>query len=265
MHAIRIFAILPAVLAFTACEKIIDVELREAPSQLTIEASITNQPGPYYVKLSRTIGFQDPNNFPPVTQAVITISDNIGNEDVLEEVSPGLYQTDSTEGIIGRSYRLIVRTEGKEYTASSTMPEQVELRDVTIEEGGFVGETENDVVVWFQDALGMKNHYRFVAWKNDLPFNRAYVFEDKGYDGEYLRYSFEPDEDNEALKIASQDKVTVEMQGVDDDVYLYFLTLSQHTGEGPPTAPANPISNISGGALGYFSAHTISRKSIIVE
>lgn len=265
MRAIRILAILPAVFAFTACEKIIDVALRQAPSQLTIEANITDQPGPYYVKLSHTIDFQDSNNFPPVRQAVITISDNIGNEDVLEEVSPGLYQTDSLEGTVGRSYRLIVRTEGKEYSATSTMPEQVELNDITIEEGEFIGETESEVVVWFQDALGMKNHYRFVAWKNDLPFNRPYVFEDKGYDGKYLRYSFEPDENNEALKIGSQDKVTVEMQGVDKDVYLYFLTLSQLTGEGPPTAPANPISNISGGALGYFSAHSISRRSIIVE
>ena len=250
---------------FTACEKIIDVDLRAAPPQLVIEANITDQSGPYYVKLSHTVASQDSNNFPPITHALVNISDNVGNEDILEEVSPGLYQTNSIEGIPGRLYRLKVIAEGKEYSASSTMPAPVVLNDITIEEGGFIGETENDVVVWFQDAEGMKNHYRFVAWKNDLPFNRPYVFEDKGYDGKYLRYAFEPDEDNETLKIASGDQLTVEMHGVDPDVYLYFLTLSQYTGEGPPTAPGNPISNISGGALGYFSAHTVSRKSVIVQ
>jgi hypothetical protein len=261
----RVFLISLVLTLHTACEKIIDVSLREAPPQLVIEANTTDQPGPYHVRLTHTINFQDPNNFPPVKNATVMLSDDGGNEDVLEEISPGLYQTDSIKGISGRSYKLTVISQGKEYVASSTMPEPVELKDITIEEGGFIGETESEVVVWFQDAAGTKNFYRFVAWKNELPFNRPYVFEDKGYDSEYLRYSIEPDEDNEALKIASQDVVTVEMHGLDPNVYLYFLTLSQHIGEGPPTAPANPITNITGSALGYFSAHTISKKSIIVQ
>jgi hypothetical protein len=262
MNKILLFSLL---LTLTACEKTIDVDLREAPSQLVIEANITDQPGPYYVKLSQTINFQDPNSFPPVTNATVILSDDVGNEDVLEEVSPGLYRSALIKGVSGRSYKLIVAVEGKEYTASSTMPEPVMLSDITTEEGGFIGETENEVVVWFQDAAGIVNYYRFVAWKNELPFNRPYVFEDKGYDSKFLRYSIEPDENNDALKIASQDQLTVEMQGVDPSVYLYFLTLSQYTEEGPPTAPANPTSNITGGALGYFSAHTTSRMSVVVE
>lgn len=266
MNSMRIFIFHLLLALFTACEKIIDIELSKAPPQLVIEASITDQPGPYFVKLTHTEDFQNPNNFQPVTNAVVTLSDNIGNGETLTEISPGVYQTDLIKGIYGRTYRLQVVSGGKEYFATSVMPEAVKLNDITIEEGGFVGEVANEVVVWFQDDPEIKNYYRFVAWKNKMPFKKPYVFEDKGYDGKYLSYIIEPDENNDSLKIKSQDKVTVEMQSVDQDVYLYFLTLSQSTGdEGPPTAPANPISNISGGALGYFSAHTISRKSIIVE
>jgi hypothetical protein len=41
-------------------------------------------------------------------------------------------------------------------------------------------------------------------------------------------------------------------------VYEYFRTLNLilTTGAAPSTTPANPKSNFSGGALGYFSAHS---------
>jgi hypothetical protein len=265
MNARQIFSILLLLLLATACEKVIDVDLREVEPQLVIEANITDQPGPYFVRLTRTVNFNVENSFPPITNAIVTLSDNTGTEEVLSETSPGSYETNSIVGTPGRTYRLSVISEGQEYVATATMPASVTLDDITIEEGGFIGETENEVVVRFQDVPGVKNYYRFVAWKNDVPFNRPYVFEDKGYDGKNLQYSFEPDEDNENLKIEPQNKITVEMQGVDPNVYLYFLTLAQYTGEGPPTAPANPTTNISGGALGYFSTHTTSRMSIIVE
>ena len=56
------------------------------------------------------------------------------------------------------------------------------------------------------------------------------------------------------------------MQNIDPVVYKYWFSLSQNaTGETQSASPANPVSNIKGGALGYFSAHTISTKSIIAQ
>jgi hypothetical protein len=56
------------------------------------------------------------------------------------------------------------------------------------------------------------------------------------------------------------------MNCVDKNVYDYFFTLSGVTGNnGFQTAtPANPVSNISNGALGYFSAHTTQRVKVEV-
>jgi hypothetical protein len=56
---------------------------------------------------------------------------------------------------------------------------------------------------------------------------------------------------------------------MDRAVYGYFETLSSviadDQGDGPQVAPANPNSNWSNGALGYFGAFSDRSKSIIIE
>jgi hypothetical protein len=59
------------------------------------------------------------------------------------------------------------------------------------------------------------------------------------------------------------------MQSVDMPIFNYFKALpgvtlnGEYSGGGVP--PANPVNNISNGALGYFSAHTSEMKTIIIQ
>ena len=57
------------------------------------------------------------------------------------------------------------------------------------------------------------------------------------------------------------------MQCVDVAVYNYFkaLPLVNISNSGGDITHVNPVSNISNGALGYFSAHTSEVKSIIIQ
>jgi hypothetical protein len=52
---------------------------------------------------------------------------------------------------------------------------------------------------------------------------------------------------------------------LDEAIYKYWYSLRSGGGDGTGStaAPANPLTNIKGGALGYFSAHTINRKKVI--
>jgi len=56
------------------------------------------------------------------------------------------------------------------------------------------------------------------------------------------------------------------MQCVDKKVFTYWYSLSQQGGNGfaNSATPSNPTSNISNGALGYFSAHTVQHASVTV-
>lgn len=62
------------------------------------------------------------------------------------------------------------------------------------------------------------------------------------------------------------DTVNVMMMCIDKSVDLYFYSLSQNGG-GPNASatPANPVTNIEGAVLGYFSAHTLQIKKVVIH
>jgi len=90
---------------------------------------------------------------------------------------------------------------------------------------------------------------------------------DEFTDGQFviLQLDASADEKDDPRNIKTGDKVTIEMQCLDDPVYEFWYTLRSGGGDGDgnTAAPANPITNIKGGALGYFSAHTVTRQSVV--
>jgi glutaminase len=50
---------------------------------------------------------------------------------------------------------------------------------------------------------------------------------------------------------------------IDRDVHTYFNSLNQLQNNQAGT-PTNPISNIKGGALGYFSAHSLRSRKVVI-
>jgi hypothetical protein len=67
------------------------------------------------------------------------------------------------------------------------------------------------------------------------------------------------------------DTAIVELLTLDKSTYDYYSTLSNVLTEGdtgPPmmmTTPANPNSNLSNGALGYFGAFAVRSDSIVIQ
>jgi hypothetical protein len=56
------------------------------------------------------------------------------------------------------------------------------------------------------------------------------------------------------------------MQTIDKPIYKYFYALAASMGNGPnASVPGNPVSYLSGGALGYFSAHTRQERTVIIR
>ncbi len=68
--------------------------------------------------------------------------------------------------------------------------------------------------------------------------------------------------------VVSGDTVTVELLSIDKATYDYFNTLRDILSSdraATSLSPANPNTNLSGGALGYFAAWAIDRKVIILQ
>jgi len=64
----------------------------------------------------------------------------------------------------------------------------------------------------------------------------------------------------------ARDTVEVELRSFDENVYLFYQTLNSILSSSAfsSSAPSNPISNFSNGALGCFDVYGSSVKSIIL-
>lgn len=250
------------VLILCSCEKTITPDLNTVASQIVIQGEILDAPGPYTITINRSVDFYADNDFPGVTGAVVTIEDDEGI-DSLKEVSPGKYNTQHLQGKRGHTYLLKVLVEQQMYTASTTMPQPVNLDTVTfLTTGG--GESRISAVANFQDPLGVANYYRFEQSINNVSFIKdIFLLDDRLSDGRYITSELRMD----SAYLRPGDRITVTMFCLDENVYNYWYQLRQSSGGGPfntTVSPANPTSNISNGALGYFSAQTAVSKQTIV-
>jgi hypothetical protein len=244
------FALLLAIA--TSCEKVIEVNVKDADQQLVIEGVLNDDGGPATVSITRSLGLSAYNNFPAVNNATVVLSDDSGNTYPLTLTSDGVYQAYSVTTVAGRKYSLAVDVDGKTYNAQSVMPAFIPFDSLGIDSISFGMNVSYQFVPYHYDPPVVKNYYRFKIFVNGVSDKNIYVDNDDFTDGRYVSRPFFSDMD-----MKPGDVITMEMYNIDPEVYLYFFSLSQ-SGNGPDASatPANPISNFSGGCLGYFSAQT---------
>lgn len=256
----RIVSLFALVYLFTltSCEKVIDLDLNSEDPKYVVEGTVTRDSTVHTVKITRTLNFDETTAYPTVDNAVVTITDNLGNSTTLALVSPGVYQTANYLGVEGRTYTINVSVDGKNFSSSSTMPYQVPIDSLTLEEFAFGPEPFYALVANRQDPAGIKNYYRFELYEGAERYRGIYLQNDQFSDGvEVLEPIFGGD-------YVSGDTAYLEMMCIDEATYKYFYTLSVNSGGTGGAVPANPDSNFGTQCLGYFSAQTFERRMKII-
>jgi hypothetical protein len=253
-------------LAFISCQKVIDIDVNTSPSQLVIEGNISNIRDVQIVKISRSVAYTNTNTYPAVSGATVKVADNAGNSWTFNETAPGTYSSAPLRGQTGRTYTLTVSVDGKSYTGASVMPPPVKVDSLTLTTITFGSTTRKLVAVNFTDPRGVENQYRYIMHINGKQSNRIYVDDDRLTDGNVIKEELYPDtnDDDDDDDLKSGDKVDVEVQNIDKNIFNYWFSLRQQRRGGPGggVTPGNPTSNLSNGALGYFSAHTFQLYNI---
>lgn len=155
------------------CVEPIEFNVPPAESLMIIEGMISDQEGPYSVKLSRAISLDsDTLDVPPVTGASIRLHDDLGNIEDFEEVEEGLYQTrGAMKGEIGRSYHITVTTANGEVFEST--PELIRLAGEVLEirkefkedrQEGLFGEINKDHFNIYIDATQGPDSDSYTRW-----------------------------------------------------------------------------------------------------
>lgn len=264
-----ILILLLQVMFTPSCEKVITVDLNDADPQIVIEGVVTDQPGAYSVMLSKTGSyFESFPSFPRVTNAFITVADNLGNIDTLKEAVSGIYVSSTLQGIAGRTYTLKVDAEGKQYNAVSSMPGKVLIDSLyAVTEEFFGGKKGYEIHILFNDPPEMGNYYRMIAQVNSLPMDSLtdgptyFLHNDKLTNGNQI-------EEHIGIQknVHPGDTLTVKLLSIDKAMFDYYKTLLDIISMMPTSiSPANPNTNLNNGALGYFAAYTIDTKRIILK
>ena len=254
LRFVAVFA--AAVLITSSCKEKIKLNLESAAPHLVIEANISDQPGPYYVFLTKSNAYYQNNNFPAISGATIVVSDDAGVTDSLKEVSAGIYATDSSyQGVPGRTYRLTVISEGQQYDAVCHMPQPVSL-----DSAGTYVNSSNHIRAFcvFTDPPNESNYYRLSSYQHNFFATSSRALSDRLTNGTTQVVNVPTD-----TAIVSGDTIIVELESIDKPVFDYFNSLRTNTTSGLSAAPANPTTNITNNGLGYFSAYSVKTKTVV--
>jgi hypothetical protein len=250
---------------FIGCERVIDVDLNEANPQIVIEGNLSYNDAELEVKISKTGSYFSKTPTEKVDNADVYLEDSAGTRVKAEPSGNGIYKIENYPPQQEKDYRLFIESEGQKYEAKSTVYPAVKIdslgyeyqQDMRFFDGGY------RLLLHFSDPPDKENYYRIKVFKNGELLNGVddlIVFDDSGLDGKGIQVRLR----RQSLDVG--DTAHVQFMAIDEKAFLYFTTFREmaNTNPGSP-APANPISNFSNGALGYFSAWSFDAQTITIE
>ena len=268
-----IYSVLTA-LIFISCEKVIDLDLKDAKPQIVVEAQVNNGVGNNYVALSKSGSFYESNNFEMVKDAVVEVIDENGNSFILNEFKDGLYQNPILNGNELESYKLNISTRGQTITSSSQMPQLVKLdsltfsitegRDITIPGpgggGGGGGKDSYKIYCHFEDPVNINNFYKFKITNQTQDYSTMFILNDDMFEGKPTRIPIR------GVTASQGDTVYVELFSIDRANYEYYKLLEANDMGAFTTSIGNPVSNVEGtDVIGVFGANAIDIDTLIFK
>lgn len=261
------FGVLFCLTFFSACEEVIALNLNDAAKKYVIEATLTNQANGAKVLISETKSYADENDFLGISGAIVEITDETGNTIRLtESAKKGIYTNAFLKGIPTKNYKLKVIVGGQTFTANSTMPTVVKLDDIYAYELNLFDGPRLYTHIRYTDPKDVKNFYRFLEYKNNVYTKSIMVASDEFTDGKQINRTIFPYKFDDESRLRKGDKIKLEFLTIDEPIYNYWFSVKDGAQRASDSAaPANPVTNIKGGAVGYFSAHTYQALSYTVN
>lgn len=253
------------VLTLFSCQKVIDVDLNDSNPIVVIEANYRAEDSTVLVRITQTSNYFDNSASPEINSALVTIVDQAGNPTTIPSIGNGYYELSAYAPVFNTTYTLNVTINGENYSAECVLKTPVQLEDITYQYfDGFFG-SEGGYVPFlnFQDPQNSEDYYSIILSRNDTLYNSLddfFLQDDMLTNGNMVE---RPLFANSFYQL--DDSVHMELRTIDKRIYNYIDEAQSISGGQSSAAPGNPTNNWSNGALGYFSAYSSSRKSVIIE
>jgi len=273
----NIFIAIALVATLTACEKTVVLDLDQTATKLVIEGWVTDVPGHQFVKVSRTAGFYTTGKTPRVTDATVMVEDDMGNTHTYTHNpnnhpdSMGYYlPAVSFVGETGHTYHLTVVADGQTYEAQDHLNRTVSIDRLETK----VDEDEKkdpkdagrfyEVLIYAHEPQETRDYYLFKFYRNG---QLTYDSESDIYFTDDELIGEEIDGISGASFYALNDFARVESYSLSREAYIFYRDLQKVLNNdggmfNPPAA--DPRSNLSNGALGFFQTSAMVSAEITV-
>ncbi|MCB0630734.1 MAG: DUF4249 domain-containing protein [Saprospiraceae bacterium] len=254
------------------CETPIDLDLDQHEPQYVIEGLITNQMGPQYIKISKTVPFNATTPVERVRNAVVSLIDDLGNRYDFTETIDGTYEAGTPfAGSTGRTYQLDIAVDGHHFMAAEAMPPIATIDSIIYginEQERAKPDVETDfyeVLLFMDEPQATQDQYLAKFYRNGALDNsngeEVFYFDDELLAGE-IRGLAAPH------YYSQQDTFRFEMYSLTPKAFRYFFELDNNINSDGGVfsgTPANILTNIEGGAIGYFQVSGLVSAEVVIE
>lgn len=270
LAGITVFLLATAV--FTSCEEAIDIDLSDINQSIVIVGTITDQIGVSGISVSQTENVFKQSSTAKIMGAKVIVSDDNGLSEILTETSQGNFIFNSLKGEQGRTYKLRVEYNRKEYSGVSSLKKPMTIDSIRFE-------TTQKTIIWGISYIAYKmkiyitntigtEDFCIIKVKDAANKNTraTVVYSDKYSDGKQSLI------EESSIDYKKNEIVNVEIQSIDKAAYEYFYQLKELSDDRGLDVPDlfnintyNPKSNLSNGALGYFYAYSSKKYQVMVK
>ena len=278
--------------ALLSCTAPILIDTHDSEPVIVIYGCLTNEYRYQSVRITSSSPYFDSNKNEAVSDADVRIEDSEGNDYKLFYVKDGYYYSSSVFAVRpGITYKLTVNVDfdrdgdNEIYEAETTIPSAFSADSIEIKPMGIMGFRHFSLNIYLQDPVETNDFYLFKFFVNDSLSNdqisKFAVADDEMFNGEYLSgisvFYFEDATDEKVVEmnknndnaymVLSGDIVRLQIINIEKGYYNFINECaSEMRGENPMFGgpPSNISTNISNGAVGYFTGYCIRELTTVI-
>jgi len=278
MKTIKYFTYLVFFIVVYSCTESINLDLENgATNRLIVEGSITNEHKVHSVTLTRTSEFLVNDKTPRELNATVIITDGDTTINLYDGDDDGTYETErELAGKVNHTYTLdILLNNGEQYSATEILNPIVPLDSIAYEykksDIPFSEDYIYNLNIFVQEPPEPDQFYQWDFYLDGVhqtdTINTKRFEADDFVNGTYF-YNwtvFEVEED----RIEKEEvEVRLQMRSISEEKYDFYMAVlfeTDFSGSFFSGPPSNVPSNISNGALGFFSASAVTEKTMIIK
>lgn len=288
-----LFHILSVYFIFSSCTAPIEINTKNSDPVPIIYGYITDQNIKQYIRILSSSPYFEEIKESAIDNADVSIADAEGENYIFNYTEDGYYESVlAFAAKENMKYHLTVELDfdkdGKTefYEAETTIPEKVMADSIVINPLTLMGFRHFALNLYLQEPAETKNFYLCKFTINDTISNgkmdEYIIFEDRMINGTYLNgvtinyfedatdeknmQRYDDDNRNQYL-VSPGDKIILQVINIEEG-YYHFINecVREKNGENPffGGPPSNITTNISNGAIGYFSGYAIQELESVI-